>query len=190
MLGEGPALAWTMGVKSAHQKGVPISVDLNHRPALGSIEKLWAHMESVIPDIDLMIVSVDSLERLDGFLNFAFTPVPAVESRGGKAERLMHDLYHYLVEKGQCSQTMHISCCVKESAGAEDADGLAYQKRWSVVVGEEGTYSTESRHLHHKPIQAIGGGDAWLAGFVDALVEQRFGGENTDPFSLKTGSGR
>ncbi len=52
--------------------------------------------------------------------------------------------------------------------------GLEYQKRWSVVVGEEGTYSTEAHGLHHKPIQAIGGGDAWLAGFVDALVEQRY----------------
>jgi hypothetical protein len=52
--------------------------------------------------------------------------------------------------------------------------GLEYQKRWSVVVGEEGVYSTEAHGLHHKPIQAIGGGDAWLAGFVDALVEQRY----------------
>jgi sugar/nucleoside kinase (ribokinase family) len=39
-------------------------VDLNHRPALGSLEELWVHIEPLLPKITLLILSEDSVENV------------------------------------------------------------------------------------------------------------------------------
>jgi sugar/nucleoside kinase (ribokinase family) len=49
------------------------------------------------------------------------------------------------------------------------------QKRWSVVAHAFGMDSTEEDAIIHSPVEKLGGGDAWLAGFIDALSEHGHG---------------
>jgi hypothetical protein len=63
----------------------------------------------------------------------------------------------------------HLCCCFKRP----EADGR--QMRWSVVAHAFGMDSTESDAVVHTPVEPLGGGDAWLAGFIDALMEHGHG---------------
>ena len=47
-------------------------------------------------------------------------------------------------------------------------------RRWSVIVFAGGEGSTEATHVVHSPVQALGGGDAWAAGCLHALMEASF----------------
>ena len=49
------------------------------------------------------------------------------------------------------------------------------QKRWSVVAHAFGMDSTEDDAVIHSPVENLGGGDAWLGGFIDALSEHGHG---------------
>ncbi|KAG8470062.1 hypothetical protein KFE25_008483 [Diacronema lutheri] len=58
---------------------------------------------------------------------------------------------------------------VPHAAGLANAIKEGGNVRWSVVADERGVCGTASIPTHHRPVQAMGGGDAWLAGFVSAL---------------------
>ena len=45
-------------------------------------------------------------------------------------------------------------------------------KRWSAVAHSMGVDSTSDRPVSHQPIEPLGGGDAWLAGFLDGLLHR------------------
>ena len=47
-------------------------------------------------------------------------------------------------------------------------------RRWSVIVFAGGEGTTETTQVVHSPIQALGGGDAWVAGCLHALMEASF----------------
>ena len=47
-------------------------------------------------------------------------------------------------------------------------------RRWSVIVFAGGEGSTEATPVVHSPVQALGGGDAWVAGCLHALMEASF----------------
>ena len=47
-------------------------------------------------------------------------------------------------------------------------------RRWSVIVFAGGEGTTEATQVVHSPAQALGGGDAWVAGCLHALMEASF----------------
>jgi hypothetical protein len=47
-------------------------------------------------------------------------------------------------------------------------------RRWSVIVFAGGEGTTEATQVVHSPVQALGGGDAWVAGCLHALMEASF----------------
>ncbi|KAL3903130.1 MAG: hypothetical protein SGPRY_011800 [Prymnesium sp.] len=64
LLGRGPRAAWSAALKAAKQVGVQVFFDLNHRPALGTFEELWAAVEADISCISLLMLSEDALLKL------------------------------------------------------------------------------------------------------------------------------
>ena len=57
-----PAAEWSKLVNTALSKGISVSCDLNHRPALGSIEELWSLVRPLAQRLEVLIFSVG--ERL------------------------------------------------------------------------------------------------------------------------------
>lgn len=64
MIGEAPRLSWTLALKSAREMGVPVSMDFNHRPQLGSLSNLWSLMLPQLPYLEVLILSVGNLVDL------------------------------------------------------------------------------------------------------------------------------
>jgi 2-dehydro-3-deoxygluconokinase len=156
LLGTGPRRAWSGALTFAELDGTLIAMDLNHRLGLGSIEDLWALVRPRMRMFHVFVLSPKSLadiavlEGLDRPQNY--------EENLVALETLRRT---FLIP--------HLCCCFKRP----EADGR--QMRWSVVAHAFGMDSTESDAVVHTPVEPLGGGDAWLAGFIDALMEHGHG---------------
>ena len=156
LLGNGPRSAWGGALTFAELDGTLIALDLNHRPALGTIEELWAIVRPRMRMFHVLILSPDSLARI-------------AEIEGISRPSNYEENIEALVELRRRFLIPHLCCTFKRP----EANGQ--QKRWSVVSHAFGTDSTEDDAIVHTPIENLGGGDAWLAGFIDALSEHGHG---------------
>ena len=138
-------------------------MDLNHRPALGAIQNLW---DIVRPRMRMFHVLVLSPESLSSIAEIEGISKPTSYEENNEA----------LAELRRRFLIPHLCCTFKRP----EADGK--QKRWSVVAHAFGMDSTEEDAVIHTPVENLGGGDAWLAGFIDALSEHGQG--PVSPLSL------
>ena len=152
LLGEGPRSAWGAALTFAELDGTLVAMDLNHRPALGSLQDLW---DIVRPRMRMFHVLVLSPESLSGIAEMEGMGRPS--SYEENIEALAEIRRRFLIP--------HLCCTFKRP----ETDGK--QKRWSVVALAFGMDSTEEDAVIHSPVENLGGGDAWLAGFIDALSE-------------------
>ena len=152
LLGEGPRSAWGAALTFAELDGTLVAMDLNHRPALGSLQDLW---DIVRPRMRMFHVLVLSPESLSGIAEMEGMGRPS--SYEENIEALAEIRRRFLIP--------HLCCTFKRP----ETDGK--QKRWSVVAHAFGMDSTEEDAVIHSPVENLGGGDAWLAGFIDALSE-------------------
>ncbi len=156
LLGEGLKTAWAGALTFAELDGTLIALDLNHRPALGTIESLWEIIRPRMRMLHVLVLAPDSLAsiaKLEGI-----SPPSNYEEN---IEALTELRRRFLIP--------HLCCTFKRP----ETDGK--QKRWSVIAHAFGTDSTEEEAILHSPIEKLGGGDAWLAGFIDALSEHGHG---------------
>lgn len=151
LLGHGPAQAWAQGMAAAQAAGVPVVLDLNHRPALGTLEALWEHVAPSVAGCSLLVLSMGDLEAVGRLVG--------AEGDGTVAVRL--------AALGSTLGVRGLAVTQK----AVTADG--HQRRWSLLWTRR-TGVLESEGLEHAPVEALGGGDAWLAGLLDGW--QRLGG--------------
>ena len=152
LLGDGPRSAWGGALTFAELDGTLIAMDLNHRPALGTIEELW---NIVRPRMRMFHVLVLSSESLTSIAEIEGMPKPTSYEENIQA----------LAELRRRFLIPHLCCTFKRP----ETNGR--QKRWSVVAHAFGMDSTEDDAVIHSPLENLGGGDAWLAGFIDALSE-------------------
>jgi sugar/nucleoside kinase (ribokinase family) len=156
MLGDGPRAAWAAALTFAELDGTLIALDLNHRPALGPIESLWEMIRPRLRMLHVLVLSPTSLCEI-AVLEGIEKPTTYEES----IQALTELRRRFLIP--------HLCCCFKRPEGENR------QKRWSVVAHSFGVDSTETEAVIHSPIEHLGGGDAWLAGFIDALMEHGHG---------------
>lgn len=167
MLGTQPAASWAAAIDAAVAQGAPISVDLNFRPQLGSISKLWGFVNPKLASIDLLILSAHSVQALAAHLG-----VPD-DASAAKKRRL--DAGAILANAEDCEAVLPrlralqehlagpaLACCLKTRTGDK-------QSRWSVIVDADGVHTTEQTPTVHTPKDECGGGSAWAAGVIDTL---------------------
>jgi Entner-Doudoroff aldolase len=152
LLGDGPRSAWGGALTFAELDGTLIAMDLNHRPVLGTIEELWGIVRPRMRMFHVLVLSPDSLASI-------------AEIEGISRPTSYEENIEALAELRRRFLIPHLCCTFKRPEG----DGR--QKRWSVVAHAFGMDSTEDDAVIHSPIENLGGGDAWLAGFIDALSE-------------------
>lgn len=156
LLGHSPRSAWGSALTFAELDGTLIALDLNHRPQLGSIEKLWEIIRPRMRMLHILVLSPGSLVSIAS-LEGLNTPTNYEEN----IEALSELRRRFLIP--------HLCCTFKRP----ESNGK--QKRWSVVAHAFGVDSTEDDAIIHSPTEMLGGGDAWLAGFIDALCEHGHG---------------
>ena len=105
---------------------------------------------------NVLILSAESLSRI--------AVIEGIQRPGNYEENI-----EALAELRRRFLIPHLCCTFKRP----DTDGT--QRRWSVVAHAFGLDSTEKDAIVHTPIEPLGGGDAWLAGFLDALSEHGHG---------------
>jgi 2-dehydro-3-deoxygluconokinase len=156
LLGDGPRSAWGGALTFAELDGTLIAMDLNHRPALGTIEELWGIIRPRMRMFHVLVLSAQSLAQIA-----EIEGMPKPTNYTENIEALAELRRRFLIP--------HLCCTFKRPEG----DGA--QKRWSVVAHAFGIDSTEQDAVVHSPVEKLGGGDAWLAGFIDALSEHGHG---------------
>jgi sugar/nucleoside kinase (ribokinase family) len=156
LLGDGPRSAWGGALTFAELDGTLIALDLNHRSALGTIEELWAIVRPRMRMFHVLVLSPDSLAKIAEIEGLG-RPTNYEENISAMAELRRRFLIPHL-------------CCTFKRP---ETDGR--QKRWAVVAHAFGMDSTEEDAVIHSPVEHLGGGDAWLAGFIDALSEHGHG---------------
>ena len=145
-------LSWLAAVQHAKSQQIPISLDLNHRKQLGTLQELWTIVESVCEGLDLLILSVEQLHGLTKLLL-------------GTSLADDEDEYMSVLSRLQAkTKFKRVALCrkIRYSTGV--------QRRWSLLV--DAHTQNKSKPIYHIPKDECGGGSAWAAGMIYSLLEQ------------------
>lgn len=152
---------WDESLQHARMHGIPVSFDLNHRPALGKLDSLWSKVSPHIASFKLVVLAqsnVTSLVKLLGVEEDVAADLAlqssVCESEEDKCVVMMKHIHAAL--RGPI-----IACCFKHRD--------TVQRRWSVAVDAKGTHSTYQTSVYHLPKDECGGGSAWSSAVIDAL---------------------
>lgn len=157
MCGAKAANAWQLCMDATLQRNIHVSLDLNHRPQLGSLEELWSKVRPYASRLRVMILSrgqLLALALLEQIKLRGLTPEsPASDNKWGEV----------LQELREVIQTEYLLLPMKTRVS-----GL--QTRWSLAASPDGLISTEKIPVLHRPVENIGGGSAWAAGLIDFFL--------------------
>ncbi len=140
LLGEGPKANWAAAMTFAELDGTLVALDLNHREALGTFGELWSEVEPRLRQVHLLVLSPENLLTLTG-------------QNSPKMLQQIRAKWNL----------PYVACTWKE----ELQNG---QRRWSAVAHSKGISTSQEKSVSHSPVEPLGGGDAWLAGFIDGLL--------------------
>jgi len=141
------------------QSGACISLDFNHRPALGTVEELWHFFEPVFSGgVEILILCNRTL--------------PQICKLSGTVEKIpeepltTEDLNDLAKGLGKILN-VRVAWCTKEE---EEKGG--YQRRYSSIYDPklDEIITTKEWALIHSPREPTGGGSAWAAGFIDYFM--------------------
>jgi 2-keto-3-deoxy-6-phosphogluconate aldolase len=137
---------------------IPVSLDLNHRKQLGTLEELWAVVSPYCARFEVIVLSE---EQLVGLCHIHELTVV----QGAETDELYLDLMSKLQELWRCRR---VALCRK----ARESGGQ--QRRWSLLtlLDQQSTisrFSTASMPVVSEPKEDIGGGSAWMAGFLHGV---------------------
>jgi len=218
LLGDGPRAAWqaAIGVAATPQTArCHVSVDLNHRPALGSLDELWGVIAPWLSSgaVTFLMLSEDTLRKL-AEREGVWTGPPSGDATGAASRKRAHDAMGAADEVSAgaplVADALHdaqraalaslrerwgvplLGCGFKrpKSAFASKSPAPAAPSpsssappqhkdtlkggggvvRWSVIASAAGEASTRDTPTVHQPLEALGGGDAWMGGFLSSLL--------------------
>ncbi len=141
LLSEGARTNWSQALTFAELDGILVALDVNHRPALAPFQQLWDILTPKLRQVHLLIISPEVLSTLTG---------------GESPE--------HLGEMRKRWNLPYLGCTWKESG----VDGV---KRWSALAHANGVSHTRDRAVTHNPNDHLGGGDAWLAGLMNGMID-------------------
>ena len=185
LCGEQALKHWQEHLQSAVDMHIPVSIDINHRAALGTIENLWSIMQeqmiTLASHLKFFVFSLKTLMQVSALCGVDNIPAapPSDALFGGQKKDtsasftsvddscwldLLRDLRTVLIEAEILSTETALGCCFKK----RDANGV--QTRWSAVATLDGIHTTQAIPTLHVPKEECGGGDAWSVGCIDGLI--------------------
>jgi len=184
--------AWSSALETAkalkeagRAKTLVVTMDLNHRPALGSWQELWGYVEPHIGTLDVLVFSIgdviqvgtqfgepfaEEFKALKESGPSGFASAPGLDAA---VQRSVALLQSYLGNRTNIA----VTCKVREPLLESDPNRLPKQLRWSVMCLKDGTVlSTRDTAVTQRVREEIGGGDSWLSGLIDGLTGKRQAG--------------
>lgn len=157
-----PALSETMpevckaAVQAARQHGVSVSCDLNYRKNMWTEAQAKSCMESLLPDIDLVIANEEDAEKVLG-IRAADTDVIAGKlSREGYVRVAAQICEKYGVQE--------VGITLRRSLSASDNE-------WAALLYTNGqAYFSKTYPIHI--VDRVGGGDSFAAGLLYGKAKQ------------------
>ncbi|MBT6645442.1 MAG: hypothetical protein HOB52_06530 [Euryarchaeota archaeon] len=152
LLGEKPKSLWATAMGWAELDGFLISLDINHRPALGEWEELWAIIKPKLRQIHALHLSTTDLEKM--YENDLIeTPADQIENAVSEVRRKFGLTW--------------VTCSHKT-----DENGI--RSRWSTmssVFQQSQSVSTIHSPSSSSLIDPLGGGDAWVGAWLDGMLQ-------------------
>ena len=128
---------------------IPISIDLNYRPALCSLQHLWNIIKPYVSNLELFLLSVKDikdickLENISGLLSKDLSDIMLIFAKKLNIKRLV--------------------TCVKDVLENQS------QNRYSLMIYNNKLYS--SKEKNHTPVEHIGGGDAYVGCLINSILK-------------------
>lgn len=142
-LGEVPRATAASLMRSFHAGGAMLSFDVNYRANLWTDQEERAAIEPLLPLLDVLFVSEESLRRMFGRIGAMEDILPAFAARYGIS-------YIFSTQRTVLSPTMHTFTAL----GYDAARGLLYtEKPYEIQV-----------------VDRVGSGDAFVAGALQGLL--------------------
>jgi len=153
-----------------------VTMDLNHRPALGTWQELWHVAEPHIGTLDVLVFSIGDVIQVGKLFGEPMAEeFQAVKDKapGLKGAPALDEAVRRSVATLQRSlgyrTNIAVTCKVRDPVQKPGTPPT--QLRWSVVCLKDGTViSTLDTAVLQQVREEIGGGDSWLSGLIDGLV--------------------
>jgi 2-dehydro-3-deoxygluconokinase len=170
-LGDRCAEATRLAIAAARRAGARVSVDLNYRKKLWTQAQAQATMRPLMRDVDVVIANEEDLQAVLG-VEVAGADVTGgsldVDGYRAAAERVTREL-------GPAT----VAITLRESLSASD-------NGWSALLWDSGVLHQSQRYLV-RLVDRIGGGDAFAAGLIYALLTDR-GADGALRFAVAAGA--
>ncbi|MFL5608354.1 MAG: sugar kinase [Gemmatimonadaceae bacterium] len=152
-LGDGPSATALAAARAARRESVPVSLDLNYRPALWSGRDPRPHVEPLARASDLLVGNPG-----------AFAAMLGVETPEGGGDDVVLASARRVHEQLGCAR---VAVTRREVRSAS-------RHGWSACLydGETGAFHT-SRRYDVNVVDRVGGGDSFAAGLLHALCAGR-----------------
>lgn len=153
-LGDNVAAATLAALKAAKSMGVKVSVDLNYRKKLWSLEKANRVMTELVQYVDVAIGNEEDAEKVFG--------IKAEASDVTKGELSMEGYRKVARELVERFGFEKVAITMRESLSASD-------NNWSGMLYDgHDFYQSGKYHVHI--VDRVGGGDSFAAGLIYALL--------------------
>ncbi len=156
-----PALSDTLAdalliaCRTAKEKGIRISCDLNYRKKLWSREKAGEVMAGLMPYVDLLIANEEDAADVFG-----------IHAEGTNITKGSIDLEGYRSVARQLTERFGIktvAITLRESVSASD-------NHWSALLYDDGEMYVSKKYSVHI-VDRVGGGDSFAAGLIYGMTE-------------------
>ena len=152
-LGDGPAATALAAAKAARRESVPVSVDLNYRPALWAGRDPKPHVAPLVASSDLLIGNPGAFAAMLGVQTPESGATDLVLASARRVHEQLGCARVAVTRREVKSASLHgWSACLYDGAAKE----LFTSKRYDVSV-----------------VDRVGGGDSFAAGLLHALRERR-----------------
>jgi 2-dehydro-3-deoxygluconokinase len=154
-LGEGPLRATHAALDAARAAGVPVSLDLNYRPALWQGRDPRPILQPIARRAQLLIANPGAIQVMLG-INTEGTP-PERPAALRETARRVHETFG-------CAR---VAITQRETLSASEHGWQAH-----VWEAEDGSLASSARY-QVRVVDRVGGGDSFVAGLLHALLEGR-----------------
>lgn len=148
LLSENCKEIWIMILEKSLKLNIPVSIDLNYRPAIGIFKDLWFILKKYLSRIEIFIISEKNIKNICEIEGITYS----------------NSFDNNLLEISKKLKINILLLCLKEKKGD-------YQIRYSVLVKDNNIYYSDIKK--HKPSEEIGGGDSYIGCFLNYYLNNK-----------------
>ena len=150
MLSENCKSEWLKLLNKSLSLKIPISCDLNYRPALGDLTNLWNIVKPYINCFDLFLLSINDLKEICKLENIDIS------------KKMIDKIMSMFALKFNIKRLV---ICRKKILEHNSQD------RNSLMIYKNELYSSKVKN--HTPVEHIGGGDAFVGSLINGILKNK-----------------